>query len=308
MKIAIMAAGGVGGYFGARLAAAGAEVTFIARGGHLEAIRRDGLRVDSRLGALHLRPARATDRPEEIGPVDIVLFAVKLWDTEAAATACKPLIGADTGVVGLQNGIDGPEVLAATLGRQHVIGGTAHIAAVIAEPGVIRHTGTMARLTFGEYHGPNGARVEALHALCQEAGVDAVLSPDVHRAIWEKFVFLATFSGLTTLTRLPKGPILADADTRALFRDALAEVVAVARAKGIGLPADHADALLRFGDGLPAEMKSSMLHDLERGNRLELPWLSGAVARIGRSLGVDTPVHRTIYAALKPYADGAPAP
>lgn len=304
MRIAVMAAGGVGGYFGARLAAAGANVAFVARGAHLDAIRGHGLRVESQLGNLHLRQVSAADRPEAIGAVDIVLFAVKLWDTEAAAQACRSLIGPETGVICLQNGIDGPEILTIGLGRPHVIGGTAHIATVIGEPGVIRHTGTMARLTFGEFDRRTSSRGEAFHALCKAAGIDAVLSPDINRAIWDKFVFLATFSGMTALTRLPKAPILADPETRAMFHAALAEVVAVARVKGIDMPADHADALLRFGDGLPAEMKSSLLHDLERGNRLEVPWLSGAVARIGGECGVPTPVHRFIATALKLHAEG----
>ncbi len=304
MKIAIVGAGGVGGYFGARLAAAGQDVWFLARGRHLDAIRRCGLRVKSRLGDVHVNPAQATDDPAVIGPVDLVVVTVKLWDTEAAIAAAKKLAGADTAFVSFQNGVVAADQLAAAFGRERVLGGVSHISAVISGPGIILHTGTMARLTVGELDGRRTARVNAFVDACRKAGIDAHASDDIRRAIWEKFIFLASFSGVTTLTRLSKGPIFADADTRALFEAAIAEAVAVARANGVALADDVVATTMRFSEGLPDEMKSSMLADLERGNRLELPWLSGAVAQLGAAAGVPTPVHRVIFQALKPYAGG----
>jgi 2-dehydropantoate 2-reductase len=306
MEIAVMGAGGVGGYFGARLMAAGEAVSFIARGAHLAAMRRHGLSILSAKGDVHLDPVTATDDPAEIGPVDVVIFTVKLWDTEAAARACAPLLGPGTAVISFQNGVESEAILAARLGAAQVMAGVAQIGAVIAEPGTIRHTGTMARLVFGEPDGSASARARAFLAACEKAGIDAVLSPDIATAIWEKFVFLAPLAGVTSVTRLPVGAIAADPDTRALFRDAVAEAVAVARARGIGLDAGAVDRVIALVDGLPHEMQTSMQQDLERGTRLELPWLNGAIVRLGAEAGVATPVNRTLYAALKPYADGRP--
>jgi 2-dehydropantoate 2-reductase len=304
MKIAVIGTGGVGGYFGARLAEAGNDVWFVARGRHLEEMRRCGLKVKSRLGDIHIKPVQATDVPKEIGPVDLVIIAVKLWDTDAAIESAKPLLGADTAIVSFQNGIEAVDHLVAAFGRQRVLGGVCQIAAMIGGPGIILHTGTMARLTVGELDGQSTPRLEALTVACKAAKIDFIATSDVHKAIWQKFVFLSSFSGITALTRLSKGPIMADADTRALFSAALAETVAVAQARGIRLADDIVDSLMKFCEGLPDDMKSSMLGDLERGGRLEVPWLSGTVAKLGASLGVQTPVHRVIYQALKPFADG----
>ncbi len=306
MKIAVMGAGGIGGYFGARLAAAGEEVAFIARGAHLDAMRHDGLRIESANGDVHLNAPVVTDASAEIGPVDLVLFTVKLWDTEAAAEAVRPLLGAETGVVSFQNGIDAEGVLAERLGAAHVMGGVAYGLAVIAAPGVIRHTGTLAKLVFGERDGRPSARAEALKAALAGAGVEAAVSDDIDKEIWQKFTVLAAHSGLTALTRLTSGPIMAEPETRALLRAAVAEVVAVGRAKGVALDDGLVDRNMAFFSGLPADFGSSMLHDLTAGRRLELPWLSGAVARLGAELGVATPVHGFIAAALKPHAQGAP--
>jgi 2-dehydropantoate 2-reductase len=304
MRIAIMGSGGVGGYVGGRLAASGQDTTFIARGAHLAALRSQGLRIESARGEVTVRPAQATDDPATIGPVDLVIFAVKLYDTEQAAAATRPLIGPATGVVTLQNGVDSVGVLSAVLGREHVIGGSAHIAAVIAAPGVIRHTGTMARFLFGELDGARSERVAALSAALEAAGVDHQVSADIERDIWSKMVFLATFAGLTALIRLPIGRVRADPDTRALYQDGLAEALAVARARGIALPEDLVAQILARTDQLPFEMKSSLLEDLERGKRLELGWLSGAIVRMGEEQGVPTPVHAFITTALKLHADG----
>jgi 2-dehydropantoate 2-reductase len=304
MKIAVIGTGGVGGYFGGRLAEAGNEVWFLARGRHLEEIRRSGLKVKSRLGDILIKPANATDTTKDIGPVDLVMIAVKLWDTDAAIEAVKPLLGPNTAVVSLQNGIEAVDRLTGAFGKARLLGGSCQIAAVISGPGIILHTGTMARLTIGELDGKSSARLDALTEAAKQAKIDFVASPDIDKAIWQKFVFLSSFSGVTTLTRLPKGPIYADPDTRALLGAAIAEAVAVARARGVKLADDTADALMKFAEGLPADMKSSMLGDLERGARLELPWLSGTITKLGASLGVPTPVHRVIYQALKPYAEG----
>lgn len=304
MKIAIFGTGGVGGYFGARLAAAGEDVRFIARGRHLEALRAHGLKVTSALGDVTVTPVAASDDPAALGPVDVVLVSVKLYDTEAAATACAPLLGPETAVVSVQNGVTAADTLAARVGRARVMGGVTYIMATIAGPGAIAHLGTMAQLIFGEFGGRTTPRLDALVAACRRAGIDTVLSPDIDVAIWSKFTFLAPLSGVTALTRLPIGRIRADAGARGLYESALAEVVAVARAKGVTLPPDILDLHTAKMEGLPADMGSSMLYDLTHGKRLELPWLSGTVSRLGRDLGVPTPTHDVIAAALMPHANG----
>ena len=306
MRIAVMGSGGVGGYIGARLAAAAHDVTFIARGAHFAAIRESGLLLQSAHGDVTVRPAQANADPAAVGPVDLVIFAVKLYDTEVAAAAARPLIGSRTGVVTFQNGVDAPDILARVFGAGHVIGGVARIAAVVAEPGVIRHTGTMAEFVFGELDGTSSERIGALAAALEAAGVDHEVSADIWRDIWAKMAFLATFAGLTSLMRLPIGPIREDPETRGMLRAGLEEAFAVARAKGIALPDDFVERTLGHCDRLPFEMKSSMLQDLERGRRLELPWLSGAIARMGRELAIPTPTHALITTALKLHACGAP--
>ncbi len=308
MKIAIVGAGGVGGYFGARLTAAGEDVTFIARGAHLEAMRKNGLRVLSALGDLTLPQVKAESDPTRVGAVDVVLIAVKLWSTEDAMQSARPLLGPATAVVSFQNGVEAIDIAARHFGKPHVMGGVAHIAAVIDSPGVIRNSGTLARLTFGELDGSASPRASSLLAACKRAGIDATLSDDIQRAIWEKFVFIVGLSGMTTLTRMPTGPIRSDPVTREMLRDVMTEVAAVARARGVGLAPDIVDAQMRFIDTLPPEMVASMLGDLVRGKRLEVEWLSGAAARLGMETGVPAPLNRAIYAALKLYANGAPPP
>ena len=306
MRIAIIGAGGVGGYFGARLATAGEDVTFIARGAHLEAMRERGLRILSPLGDCTVRPVNAESDSALVGAVDLVIVAVKLWSTEEAMQAAGPLLGPASALVSFQNGVEAVEIASRRCGRERVLGGVAHIAAVIEEPGVIRTTGTLARLAFGELDGRASARTEALLAACTKAGIDAAISPDIERAIWEKFIFIAGLSGMNSLTRMPAGAIRSDPVTRAMLRDVMAEVAAVARARGVAVAPDVADAQLRFIDTLAPEMTSSMLGDLTRGRRLEVEWLSGAVVRLGAEAGVPTPLNRAIYAALKLHAAGAP--
>ena len=300
-----MGSGGVGGYFGARLAQAGEEVCFIARGAHLAAMKERGLAVRSVNGDLTIRPVNATSDPAGIGPVDVVIFCIKLWDTENAGEQIRPLLGAGTGVVSLQNGVYAEDRLAAMLGADHVMGGIAQILAAIGEPGVIVHTGAMARLEFGELDGRASGRAAALLAACRRAGIDAAIADDVTAAIWRKFVFIATFSAATCLSRAPLGPIRADEAGRALIEALLGEAAAVARAKGVAIADDLEAQLMGVLDGLPDQATTSMQTDLERGNRLEVDWLSGAVARIGAEVGVDTPAHRTAWQALRLHAGGA---
>jgi 2-dehydropantoate 2-reductase len=304
MKIAVMGTGGVGGYFGSRLAAAGYDVTFIARGEHLAAISRDGLKIESENGDLHISPIQATDSPADVGPVDYVVFAVKLWDTVAAAKAIRPLIGGQTAVISLQNGVNAEHQLSDVLGAAHVMGGIAQIAAVIAAPGIIRHTGTLANLVFGELSGERSQRSENLLAAFQTAGVNAEISDDIEKTIWQKFVFLVGLSALTSLTGHSIGPVREDSHTRKLLVLVMKEAVVVAKAKGIDIDDEFVDDRLELIDTLPANMSSSMQQDLKRGNRLELDWLSGAVVRMGEELGVDTPANRFVYTALKLSKDG----
>ena len=299
MRIAAMAAGAVGGYFGARLAAAGHDVNFIARGAQLEAIRTNGLKLESTLGDLHLKDAKVTDDPARVGPVDIVLFAVKLWDTEKAAELARPLVGPATRVITFQNGVGNVERLAPILGQDNVLGGTAHIASVVSAPGVISHTSQFARLRFGRIDGRPDALVARFAQEGQAAGLDIAVSDAINVDLWKKFVFLAALAGATSSTRQPLGAILADPDTRALLFNLMREVIAVARAKGVTLPADFLDEQVKFAENAPKTMKASMAHDLERGNRLELDWLTGKVAALGRELGVPTPASDTVYAVLK---------
>lgn len=307
MHITIMGTGGVGGYFGARLAKAGCDVTFVARGAQLAALRERGLRIESPLGNLHLPKVQATDRPADIGKTDLVLFGVKLWDTEAAAESIKPLIGADTAVVSFQNGVVKDDILRRVLGERSVIGGVCYIAATIAEPGLIRHSGNMQKLVFGEYDGSTSARVTALRDACAAAGIDHELSGSIRRTVWEKFVFLVGLSGTTASARVPIGAIRSQPRARAFLRDTMDEVVQVARAEGVELASDFADNRLAFCDQLPATMTSSMHNDLERGGRLEVPWLSGDVVARGQRLGLATPCNRAIFDILSVHAEGRPA-
>jgi 2-dehydropantoate 2-reductase len=307
MRIAVIGAGGVGGAFGAALAKAGADVTFLARGAHLAAMRAKGLCVLGPRGDIHLAPTKATDDPAAIGPVDVVLFCVKLWDVESAGAAIRPIVGPSTAVIPLQNGIDASERLAPILGKEAVMGGVAQISATIAEPGVIRQTGTFMRLVFGELDGRPSERGAAFHALCQKAGFESVNSNQILVALWEKFVLLATNSSVVALTRLPFGKLRNDPQVFALFEKGVAECAAVGRARGVPLRADLEAGLLNATRNFPPEMMPSMAVDLLRGNRLELPWLAGKVVALGRELGVPTPTFDVMYAALKPYANGTPA-
>jgi 2-dehydropantoate 2-reductase len=306
MRIAVVGAGGVGGGYGAALAKAGADVTFIARGAHLAAMKSKGLKVESPRGDTHLVPTQATDDPKTVGAVDIVLFCVKLWDVESAGEAIKPMVHADTAIIPLQNGVDASERLAPILGKGAVMGGVANISATIAEPGVIRQTGTVMRMVLGELDGRKSARAESFAALCQKAGIDGVASPAILTDLWMKFILLASNASIMALARLPVGKLRDDPDIAPWFTTAYEEVAAVGRAAGVALPADAVDKTLNFNRSAPAQLMPSMAVDLLRGNRIELPWLSGKVVELGKKHGVPTPTHAFMYAALKPYIMGNP--
>ena len=306
MRIAIIGAGGVGGYFGARLQASGTDVAFVARGAHLKAIRAHGLRIDAVKGGLHLKDVTATDDPATIGPVDVVFFTVKRYDSESARAMLPPLIGKQTVVVTFQNGIDATDALTDAVGRDHVAGGVAHVQAAITEPGVIRHT-ALAQLIFGELDGKRTPRLEALYEACKRAEFEATLTEEIQNALWLKFVRLTALSGMMAVTRSPLGVLRDDADLWAMLQAAIMEAMGVAHAKGITFPPNAFSQMVRHISGMPPQAKSSMLEDLENGRRLELPWLNTTLSRIGDDLGVPTPIHRFIATALKPFVNGRSA-
>jgi 2-dehydropantoate 2-reductase len=306
MRMAVMAAGAVGGYFGARMAAAGHDVAFIARGAHRDAIRRDGLTIESALGDLHLKDVKVTDDPKQVGPVDVVLFAVKLWDTESAGTQTRPLVGPHTRVITLQNGVDSVERLAPILGDEATVGGATYVVTNIARPGVIRHTGAVARVRAGRLDGRGDAVLAHYVDEMKSAGIDITLSDHMLVDIWKKFVLLSGTSGITASTRVPLGVIRDDEDMRAFFFKLMHETMAVGRAAGVELPADFAVELERSVATFPPTMKASMANDLDAGNRLELDWLAGKVVALGRKHAIATPAQEAVYAILKPYRMGRP--
>ena len=303
MRIAIVGSGGVGGYFGGRLAAAGADVTFLARGAHLEAMRARGLRITSPKGDLHLPRVSAESDPAAVGPVDVVFFAVKLYDTAGALAMLPPLVGPNTIVVGFQNGVETVASLTRAVGAAHTAGGVSYVSAVIAEPGVIRHT-AMDHLIFGMPDGSRSPQLEALLEACRPAAFQSTLSPDITVEIWTKFVRLSVFSGMTAVTRGPIGAIVNDPELLEMLKAAVRETLAVAHAKGVAVASTIDEDVANAYKALPPQAKASMLEDLERGRRIELPWLSGAVARLGREVGVSTPIHSFIATVLKPYVNG----
>jgi 2-dehydropantoate 2-reductase len=303
MKIAVFGTGAVGGYFGGRLAAAGEDVSFIARGTHLAALRQHGLRITSPKGELHI-PVNATDTPASIGRGRGAL-TVKLYDVDAAAATLAPLVGPDTVVITLQNGVEAVEMVARHVGAEHVAGGVAYVVAVVDEPGHIRHT-VADRLVFGESDGRASSRLRAFQGAGERAGFVADLSPNIDVDLWVKFVRLGTWSGMTTVTRSPMGAIRQHPELLDMMDRAFDEAMAVGSARGIVFPDGLVEGTQQMVRNFPFESKSSMLEDLERGRRLELPWLSGAIARMGRETGVPTPTHAFINAVLLPFVQGAP--
>jgi 2-dehydropantoate 2-reductase len=301
MRIAIMGSGGLGGYFGARLCHGGANVHFIARGQHLQAMRSEGLRIEGP-NPIHIPRVNATDDPAKVGVVDYVLLCVKLWDTEAALQQIRPLIGAATTIISFQNGVLKDQSLRAAFDESQIMGGVGYIATTIDRPGVIRQTGPMQRLLFGEFNGSQSSRGQALLAACLAGGINAEFSPNILREIWQKYVFLVGLSGTTTTIRTTIGPIREHPQTRAFLLDLMREVVAVARAHGVDMAEDYAEVRLKLADDVAFDMTSSMHHDLERGNRLEVRWLAGGVVELGLRKGVPTPLNRAIADILALHA------
>jgi 2-dehydropantoate 2-reductase len=306
MRVAVMATGALGGYFGGRLAEGGHEVHFIARGSNLAAIRANGLKVESPVGNIHIAKPKTTDNPKEIGPVDLILFAVKLWDVEKSGEASKPLVGPNTRLVSLLNGIDSVERLTPILGNEVVAAAPTRISAVISAPGVIAHKSAFANFRCGFMDGRDDARLKALVEEMKASKVEAEFSTSIEKDLWEKFIFLVGMSGATASTRMALGPIREDANTLALLQGLMQEVEAVGIKKGIPLQG-LAEKSLAFAKGAPPAVKASMLEDLERGNRLETDWLQGKVLELGTKLGVPTPVNRDIYAVLKLHRMGKAA-
>jgi len=300
MRIAAMAAGALGGYFGGRMAAAGHDVFFIARGTHRDAIARHGLKIESVHGDLHLPKPNVTDDPAQVGPVDIVLFAVKLWDTETAANTARPLLGPDTRLITFQNGVDSVDRVSGVLGADRVVGGAAYIATTIAAPGVIKHTSNFAMLRFGRADKKPDHKLTAFVDAGKAAKLDIALSEDISRELWQKFIFLTAMAGATASLRSPIGPIVADPELRGFFRTLMDEAFAVGKAKGVALDPAYLDERMDFlVNKVEPGMKASMAHDLERGNRLELDWLAGKVRALGREFGIPTPASDTVYTVLK---------
>ncbi|MDP6874387.1 MAG: 2-dehydropantoate 2-reductase [Alphaproteobacteria bacterium] len=305
MKIAVMGTGAMGGYVGARLAEAGADVTFIARGPHLAAMRQDGLKVTSPEGDIHINPASATDDPAEVGPMDLILLGVKLFDVEKAVSDLRPMLGPDTGVISLQNGIDTPGVVSRIAGPQHSIPGIAMINGEIAAPGLIQHN-AMNDLIVGEPDGRASPRMAALEALGEKSALNLVISPDIEAQLWRKVLALTPTAGLSCLTRLPLGQVRETPASWDLLQQAMGEVVAVAQAEGVGLgDIDIQNASASVREFMPPTWRGSLVTDLEAGRRLEVEWLHGAICRLGEKHGIDTPFHRVVLGALMPHANGA---
>src|SRR5580704_2726480 len=304
MRIAIVGAGGIGGIYGASLAKAGADVTFVARRAHLAAMQTNGLRIEGDRGETHISPAQATDDPASVGPVDYVIFCVKLWDVESAGVAIKPMVGPETAVIPQQNGVDAHERLIPILGREAVMAGTAWVTGSIVAPGVIRQTGTYQRLIFGELDGSLSQRGRALSDACAAAGFDGEFEPDVLVPIWEKFLGIVPLSSVNSLTRVPLGIYREDPELWGLCEASLKETVAVGLAEGIALPPDSIDKVIGQLRSMPPHHMTSMCNDLLRGNRIELPWFAGKVVELGRKHGIPTPTCNLLYAALKPHVNG----
>ena len=303
MRIVIMGSGGLGGYFGARLSNGGADVYFIARGTHLAAMRTEGLRIEGPT-SIHLTRVNATDNASEIGVVDIVMLCVKLWDTDTAVQQIRPLIGPNTTIISFQNGVLKDQYLKAAFNVAQIMGGVGYVATTIDRPAVIRQTGPMQRLIFGEFDGSRSERGQALLAACLAGGINAELSDNILREIWQKYVFLVGLSGTTTTIRKTIGPIRENPQTRALLLDVMREVVTVGRAHGVDLAEDYAQVRLQLADDVAYDMTSSMHHDLERGNRLEVRWLAGGVVELGLRKGVPTPLNRAIADILALHSAG----
>jgi 2-dehydropantoate 2-reductase len=306
MEIAVTGAGHIGGYFGGRLAKAGFDVSFIARGAHLDVIRKNGLKVLTPLGDFTIHPATVTDDPAEVGPVDVILFMVKNYDTLQAAEQIRPLVGPDTAIIPFQNGVEARAMLSNVLGARHVLGGVAFIPASIQEPGVIKHNAELAKLVFGEFDKQITPRALSFLDALEKAGVTGEIPADISMVLWSKLMFLTSMSAINCITRQPVGLVQSDGETIALYMDALREVAAVAAAHGVSLGEEAIANNMALAKSFPPNNKTSMFQDLEAGQRLEIDYLSGAVVRLGREKGIETPIHRTAWVAIKPWINGPP--
>ena len=308
MKFAILGSGAVGGYYGAKLARAGHDVTFIARGAHLDAIRSHGLLIRSPMLGDFTVHAPAEDDTRRVGPVDVVLVATKAYDNPSALPHIAPMVGASTTILPLQNGVDSTADLAERFGEGPVVGGVTYIATALAAPGVIEQTGTHRRIVLGEVFGvlPRmSERVRAIHAALSEADIQSEAVEDGRVPIWEKFIFLVSLAGFTGASRLPIGPLWSDATIRRTFLDGSREIERLARAEGVPVAADVVDRISAYIEGIPGSMRSSLLIDLSQGKRIEVEQLQGSVVRRAAKAGVSVPIMTTLYAVLKPWANGA---
>lgn len=304
MKFAIVGAGGVGGFFGGKLAVHGQDIWFVARGKHLAAMRANGLCVNSSEGQFTVPPGKMTDNPAEIGPVDVALFCVKSYDTDSAAEQLAPILTERTIVISLQNGVDNEERIQKIIPSGTVYGGAAYIYSTITAPGVVTETGGPKRIVFGAMPGANDGTHETAGRILDiliEAGIKAEITDDISSALWNKFIFITSVGGLTALTRITLGEILAVDESRALLTDAMREVESVAKAKGMKIEAGYVDRTVRTLSRLGGSNRSSLYYDLVHEKPMEIEALSGAVVKYGRALGIPTPVHKTIYGALLPY-------
>lgn len=307
MKFAVMGTGGIGAFIGARLAKAGHDVSFVARGAHLDAIRETGLTLTSGLGDIHIASPPASADPAELEVPDAVIFTVKGYDTEAAAALMRPLVGTETIIVGFQNGVESVARLAEFFPRERIYGSITYVPAVVDAPGVVRHTGNVTRCIVGARPEQDEVRIAAVAEAMRAGGIETELSDDIERDLWHKFVTVGAFSAVGGITRLPLGPMLADPETKALLQDAMQEIVDVGRAYCETIDPEIAGKQVEFAAAHASpETRASQLEDLSRGKRIELENLSGAVVRLGRAAGVATPVHDTVYRALHPYLEGAP--
>lgn len=303
MRIAMLGSGGIGGYLGVRLACSGEDVFFIARGAHLQAMRERGLRLLSPLGNVELARVNATSEPSEVGPVDLVVFAVKLYDSGSAAAAIVPMVGPNTRVLTLQNGIDGIEMLSRMVPREQVVGGATYISSFLEEPGVIRQASQMTQVITG---GSNDPVIAEFRSICSRAeGIALTVVDDIEPILWQKFVRLAAFSGGTSLMRLGIGKIMADQESRKFMEQLLEEGLTMAAAEGHPMPDDFKDETTDLFLRIAPETRASMAHDLAHGKRLELEWLSGRIDALGLKHGIPTPAHTAVYRALHPHACGS---
>lgn len=300
MKILIMGTGGVGGYYGGLLAQQGNDVTFIARGAHLYALRHAGLKVKSVHGDFHVVPANATDDPINVGPVDLILFCVKTYNTDEAAQAIRPAVGHRTVVLSLQNGVEAAERIGKVIGPEHMIGGATWLSAAVEEPGVIKQISQFRRIVFGELAGGRSERIQSVYEVLNQTGITVEISEDIQKVLWTKLVFITAVSSIGSLTRLPMGDFRSIPESRNLLASIMREVESIARAQAVNLDADVVQKWLEFIDNAAPGIKPSMQLDVEAGHRTELESMIGVVGRKGRELGVPTPVADFVYASLLP--------